>query len=54
MEVGDVQLILQLIDNLELLSSKLIVAFNENNIEEFNKYKKEMLATHSKISDITA
>ena len=49
-DLQQLKVLAQLIDNLELITGKLERGFNENNAEDFNRAKKELLDTQNKIS----
>ena len=53
LSLEQLQSLAKLADNLEILLKKLEKAYNENNAEDFNKSKKEILDIKENISNIT-
>jgi len=50
LDLDQLQIIGQLVDNMEVITSKLEKSFESNDGEEFNKSKKEMLDIQGKIT----
>jgi len=44
------QILIQLLDNLEIAIEKFEKSYKERNLEDFNKYKNEILDLQNKIS----
>lgn len=49
-DLEQLQILAQLVDNMEILANKLERAYNDNNGENFNSSKKELLDSQNKIS----
>ncbi len=52
LDLQQIQILAQLIDNIDISIEKLEKAYKNNDAEEFNNSKKEILATQPKISKI--
>lgn len=52
LELQKVQLLLQLIDSMDLVTKKLEDSYNKKNSERFNDYKNEILKFQKKIDEI--
>jgi len=50
--LGHLQVLAQLVDNMEIACNKLEDAYNKNNAENFNAAKKEILDVQKKIANL--
>ena len=53
MDLDQIQIVAQLVENLDMNYRKLEEIYKNNNAEEFNKIKKEILIIQRKISEIS-
>jgi hypothetical protein len=51
-ELEQLKILAKLVDNIEAITVKLEESYNNNNGEEFNKYKQQILETQKNISEI--
>lgn len=52
LDLDQIQIIAQLADNMEIISSKIEKAFESNDGEEFAQSKKELIESQKKINSI--
>jgi len=50
LDLQELQVLAQLIDNMEVISERLNKAYADNNAEDFNKSKQEILITQKQIN----
>ena len=51
-DLQQLQILAQLLDNMDTASEKLEKTYGENNAEDFNSSKKEIMGIQNKISEI--
>jgi len=50
LDTQELQILAQLVDNMEMITGKLESAYGNNNAEEFNKAKNEVIIIQNKIN----